>query len=146
MKAKTTEGQSSRNLNVILTRALLVAGFFIFSAIGLAQSSPPVLTVAPSGTNSLAITVTNGNSSTSYEIWTTPVLGDTANYPWTVAAVGTTNQTNFTVDIGPYYTGFYRAVIDTNAVPLWKAADPNNPSAGVLSVWIDSPANGTVVQ
>jgi hypothetical protein len=45
-----------------------------------------------------------------------------------------------------YQTGFYRAVIDTNSVPLWEAADPNNPGAGILAVFIDSPANGTVLQ
>jgi hypothetical protein len=145
MKINMDGNHQSSNCKLILTRAFLVAVFFICSAIGLAQLTPPVLTVAPSGTNQLNITITNGINLTRYEIWTTPVLGDVANYPWTVAAVGNTNQTNFTVDIGPYYTGFYRAVIDTNAVPLWKAADPNNPSAGVLSVWIDSPANGTTL-
>jgi hypothetical protein len=32
--------------------------------------------------------------------------------------------------------------VDTNGVPLWEAADPNNPGAGILAVFIDSPANG----
>lgn len=102
---------------------------------------PPVLTVAPMGTNQLSITVTNGDGASSYEIWTTPILGDTASYPWTVVTVGTNSQTNFMVNIGDYYTGFYRAVVDTNAIPLWEAADPSNPGAGILNVWIDRPAD-----
>jgi hypothetical protein len=44
--------------------------------------------------------------------------------------------------MGAYQTGFFRALIDTNSIPLWEAADPNNPSAGILTVFIDSPANG----
>ena len=52
---------------------------------------------------------------------------------------------NFTVTM-VYPISFYRAVLDTNAIPLWAAADPNNPGAGYLAVFIDSPANGTVLQ
>jgi len=111
----------------------------------LAQSTPPVLTVAPTGTNQLLITITNPVSSVSYELWTTPVLAN-PDYPWTVAAVGETNQTSFTVDIGPYPAGFFRALLDTNAIPLWEAADPNNPSLGILAVTIDSPTNNSVIQ
>jgi hypothetical protein len=98
------------------------------------------------GTNALLITVTNPVSSVSYELWTTPVLGNTADYPWTIAAVGATNQTAFTVAIGPYPAGFYRVALDTNGIPIWELADPNNPGAGVLAVFIDSPTNGAVIQ
>ena len=112
----------------------------------LAQSTAPVLTVAPTGTNQLLITVTNPVDSVSYELWTTPVLGNTTDYPWTIAAVGQTNQVTFTVPIGPYPAGFYRAFLDTNAIPLWEAADPNNPSLGILAITIDSPTNNSVIQ
>lgn len=146
MKIKLQTGRSLSILTVIVTRVVLVAGFLLYAAIGLTQITPPVLTVAPAGTNALAITVTNGDGTSSYEIWTTPILGNTADYPWTVATVGTNSQTNFTVNIGDYYTGFYRAVVDTNAIPLWQAADPNNPAVGVLTVFIDTPTNGAVLQ
>ncbi len=110
------------------------------------QSTPPVLTVAPTGTNQLLITITNGVSGTgSYELWTTPVLGDAVDYPWTTVVVGTNGVTNFTVNIGPYPAGFYRAVLDTNSIPLWELADPNNPGAGILNVWIDNPTNGSTL-
>ncbi len=130
----------SQNLAVHLARAFIVAGF-LFGASGVLAQSTPLLTVAPTGTNQLLITVTNGPSG-NYELWTTPVLGDTVNYPWTAAAVGTNGQTIFVVAMPPYSAGFYRAVLDTNAIPLWELADPNNPSAGILNVWIDSPTNG----
>jgi len=104
----------------------------------------PILTVAPTGTNQLCITITNGPVG-NYELWTTPVLGDTVNYPWTTLAVGTNSQTVFILTMPPYPAGFYRAILDTNAIPLWEAADPNNQSTGILNVWIDSPANGTTL-
>ena len=108
------------------------------------SSGIPYLTVAPTGTNQLLITVINNTGPVNYELWWTPVLAN-PDYPWTAIAVGTTGQTNFTVNI-TYPTAFYRAIWDTNGIPLWEAADPNNPGAGVLTVFIDSPANGTVLQ
>ena len=105
-------------------------------------SGLPFLTIAPTGTNQFLITLTDAASETTYDIYTTPVLGDTVNYPWTAAVIGTSGQTNFTVNMGPYSTGFFMAVVDTNGVPIWEAADPNNPGAGILAVFIDSPANG----
>ncbi|MGA3282915.1 MAG: hypothetical protein ABSD57_00450 [Verrucomicrobiota bacterium] len=114
--------------------------------LAVAQSTPPVLTIAPTGTNQLLITVTNGVGTASYELWSTPVLGNTTDYPWTVAAVGTNSQTSFILPIGPYSAGFYRAVLDTNGIPLWEIADPNNPSLGILAVTIDSPTNGAALQ
>lgn len=110
------------------------------------SQTAPVLTIAPTGTNQLSITVTNGAAGTgSYEVWTTPVLGNVVDYPWTGAAMGTNGQTNFVLNIPPYPAGFYQVILDTNAIPLWEAADPHNPGAGILNVWIDSPANGSTL-
>jgi hypothetical protein len=105
------------------------------------SQSSPVLTVTPTATNTLSITVTNGVPGANYELWSTPVLGS-PDFPWTTAAVGAPGQTNFVVNIGPYPAGFYQAIWDTNAIPLWEAADPHNPAAGILTVYIDSPTNG----
>ena len=119
----------------------------LFGRWALAQSLPqPVLAIAPTGTNQLLITITNGVGTANYELWSTPVLGNTTDYPWTVAAVGTNGQSSFTVPTGPYSAGFYMALLDTNAIPLWEAADPNNPSLGILAITIDSPTNGMVLQ
>lgn len=144
MKSISEGNGSFREIAVTLARALVVAGFLSCAARGLAQSTPPVLTIVPTGTNQLLITITNGTSTVNYELWTTPVLGDSVDSPWTTVAAGT-GLTNFTVTIGPYPVGFYRAILDTNSIPLWKLADPNNPSAGVLNVWIDNPANGSTL-
>jgi len=106
----------------------------------------PYLTIAPTGTNGVVlVSVWNSQGPANYEIWTTPVLAN-ASYPWTAIAAGTTGQTNFYIGMGEYYTGFYQAIWDTNAIPTWEAANPNNPSAGVLAVFIDSPTNGAVLQ
>ena len=109
------------------------------------SQTTPVLAIAPTGTNQLAITITNGMTGANYELWWTPVLAN-PDYPWAAAAVGSPGQTNFTINLGVYSSGFYEAVWDTNAIPLWEAADPHNQSTGILAVFIDSPTNGMTLQ
>lgn len=105
------------------------------------QSGVPYLLIAPAGTNQFLITVLNDQGPANYEIWTTPTL---ENPSWSmVGNPGIPGQTNFTVNTSVYYTGFFRALQDTNAIPLWEAANPTNQALGVLSVVIDSPANGS---
>jgi hypothetical protein len=104
----------------------------------------PYLAIAPTGTNGVfLVSVWNNQGPSNYEIWYTPML---VGYPWTAVAAGTPGQTNFLISATSYYTGFYRAIWDTNSIPAWEAANPNNPSAGVLAVFIDSPTNGAVLQ
>lgn len=130
----------SRAFNVIALVLFLVA-----LGIRLAFSqTTPVLTIAPTGTNQYSITITNNIGSADYDLQWTPVLAN-PEYPWTWAATGTPGQTNYTVT-AEYQIGFYRTILDTNSIPLWEAADPNNPSAGILTVFIDSPTNGTLIQ
>jgi hypothetical protein len=119
--------------------------FIVATALSVWSQTAPFLTVAPTGTNQLLITITNAGSG-SYEVWTTPVLGNTATYSWTAAAVGTNGQNTFVVPIGPYPAGFYLALLDTNAIPLWQAASPTNQSLGVLAVTIDNPTDGASLQ
>lgn len=106
------------------------------------SQSAPVLTITPLGTNQFSITVTNGVSTANYDLQWTPALGN-PDYPWTFAKIGSTGQTNFNLNMGAYQAGFFRGLLDTNGIPLWEAADPNNPGAGILTVFIDSPANGS---
>ena len=135
-----------QNLTAALARAIVVAGLLLVASRGLAQGIPqPVLAITSTSSNSMVVTITNGVSLATYDIQTTPVLAD-SSYPWTVAKTGTNSQTNFVVSIGPYPAGFFRAEVDTNGVPLWEAADPNNPSLGILTVTIDSPTNGATLQ
>jgi hypothetical protein len=107
-------------------------------------AQPPVLEITPLGTNEFSISFTNNIGTQTYDILSTPVLAD-PDYPWQWAAVGSPGQTNFLVT-GIYETGFYQAILDTNAVPLWEAANPTNASLGILNVLIDSPTNTAVLQ
>ena len=144
MKTINRRNGLSQNLVVNLARAFIVAGFLFCAAASRAQSTPPVLTITPLGTNQFAITITNNIGSATYDLLWTPVLAN-PNYPWTWAAPGTPGQTNYLVNMEDSQTGFFRTLLDTNAIPLWEAADPNNPGAGILNVWIDSPANGATL-
>ncbi|HEV2318125.1 MAG TPA: hypothetical protein VGV18_00130 [Verrucomicrobiae bacterium] len=143
--------QHGRGGGGVLSFRLLAFGVVLVSGIlagywTLAQSTPPVLTITPLGTNQYSISITNNIGMTTYDLQWTPVLAN-ANYPWTWAAPGTAGQTNYLVNMnGVSDTGFFRTLLDTNAIPLWEAADPNNPALGILTVTIDSPANGSVIQ
>jgi hypothetical protein len=127
------------------------AGVFVAAAMVMAtvltaiSQSVPVVSIAPAGTNTFNITITNGMAGANYEVWWTPALAN-PDYPWTTLAVGTPGQTNFNLNMGIYQSGFFEGVLDTNAIPLWEAANPTNSSLGVLTVLIDSPTNGAVLQ
>jgi hypothetical protein len=128
------------------TKLSLVATLVIATVIAIRAFSQttPLLNITSLGTNQFAITFTNNIGTASYDVQTTPILDDPDDFPWTWAAIGVPGQTNFTV-IGLYDTGFYRAILDTNSVPLWEAADPNDPALGPLTIYIDSPANGSTL-
>ncbi|HTV42883.1 MAG TPA: hypothetical protein VMF08_20120 [Candidatus Sulfotelmatobacter sp.] len=132
-----------KNINPSVAVILAVATVIV--AFGtLAQIPPPVLTIKPLGTNVYAIAVANGVPATTYGIYWTPVLND-ADYPWTVF-VGTNGQTNFTLNMYEYSSGFFMGAVSTNGIPPWELADPSDPSLGILSVTIDSPTNGAALQ
>jgi hypothetical protein len=144
MKTPTQRNRFSKIFIIIAARVFFVTICLFCAGRGLSQTAP-VLTIAPLGTNQFSITITNGVSGGNYELGWTPFLAD-PDYPWTTIAVGASGQTNFTLNMGVYQTGFFQALLDTNSVPLWEAADPNNPGAGILAVFIDSPTNGMVLQ
>jgi hypothetical protein len=123
--------------------AIAFAGYLAF-----AQSAPqPALTITSQGSNQFSILITNGVASTNYELYWTPVLGDTLDFPWTLLSVGSPGQTNWTVDGSDWPISFFRVSIEQlyNGVPDYELADPNNPSLGPLSITIDSPTNGSNV-
>jgi hypothetical protein len=129
------------NKNLTAWAGICVAFIIVIATLTALAQTAPVMSVTATSTNTLSITITNGVPGANYELWSTPLLGN-PDYPWTTAAVGTPGQTNFIVNIGTYPSDFYQAIWDTNAIPLWEAADPHNPSAGILTVYIDSPVNG----
>jgi len=132
------------NKNWLALTSIFVSSLIIVvTALTALSQTAPVLTIAPAGTNGIVITVTNAILADSYEVWWTPALGNTAEYPWTLAVPGNVGQTNFLLANWEYPTVFFRGLLDTNAVPLWESANPANPTSGILHVTIASPANGS---
>ena len=139
----------SNQLNMKNMRPLWITIFAIISSgllmlAAMAQTAP-TLTIIPSGTNQLSVTITNNIGTADYDLQWTPALGN-PNFPWTFAAIGVPGGTNFLLVADAYPATFFRAVLDTNAVPLWEAADPSNPSSAILKVTILGPANGANLQ
>jgi len=132
-----------KHVKLCLAAALAVATVIV-AVKTLAQIPPPVLSITSLGTNTYNITVGNSVAGTSYALQWAPIL-NSADYPWTVAAVGTNGQTNFFFDGEGYSSGFFMALVSTNGIPPWELADPNNPGLGILAVTIDAPTNGTVI-
>lgn len=131
--------------NSILPLALTSLAFVVCFITALADD-PPVLTIAPAGTNQFLISITNASAVATYELYRTPVLNDMV-YPWTLSVTGALGQSNFIVSKGLDSSGFWRASVGTDwdgdGIPNWLDGDPNNSGIGVLSVTIASPANGT---
>ena len=134
-----------KTLRIILV-SLFVSGTAIVALKVLADPPQPVISITSLGTNVFSISVTNGVTTANYDLYWAPVLAN-ADYPWTAAAIGNTGQTNFLLDMSEFSSGFFKVLLEsTNGIPPWKAADPNNPSLGVLAVTIDSPTNNSVLQ
>lgn len=101
-------------------------------------------------TNQLNLTVTNHTVGALYEVYTRPVLGD-PTYPWTWIGRGAVNQTNFVITnyvVEP--TGFFELTVgsdwDSDGVANDIDAQPNNSSVGALTITIDFPTQGLVLQ
>jgi hypothetical protein len=115
-----------------------------------AQSVPqPVLSIAPSGTNQVLITITNGVSTANYELYYTLGLEGPPTYEWNLLVEGDVGETNFLVDVEGVNRTFFRAASNTDfdgdGVPNYKDADPFDPNVGQLTVIIYSPANGSTI-
>lgn len=114
----------------------------------LAQSVPqPVLSITSLGTNQFEIGITNGVTNAVYELYWRPVLED-ANNPWKMLTTNQPGETSFQVDGGDYPMVFFQVAVGTNYNGIWdyQWANPNDPSLGALSITIDSPLNGAVLQ
>jgi len=115
----------------------------------IAQVPQPGLAVGLNSTNQLLIVITNGVSTVNYEIYRTSILGDDANYPFTLHLIGNQGQTSFVANFGVDTLAFFRAGVgsdwDSDGVPNALDAQPNNSSVGALTITIDSPTNGAVI-
>ena len=118
----------------------------VYACVSAWGQTAPALAISPLGSNNFSITITNGDTNAFYYLWWTPSLNDPA-YPWTVLVPGNPAQTNFSVNAGMWSLGFFRASIgNSTGVPPWEAADPSDPNSAILTVVINSPTNGAVVQ
>ncbi len=129
--------------------ALTFVGAAGVALVAMAQTVPaPVISIGLTNTSQLAITVTNGVPYANYILYNQHVLNDPAG--WTFVTNPVPGVTNFVVDPGPYFEGYYIVTGSTNwnnnGIPNWDYADPLNPGLGILTVSIISPAQGSVIQ
>jgi hypothetical protein len=98
--------------------------------------------------NQILVTITNGSSTNFYELLSKQDLNPAV--PWMGGIIGTNGQTNFLFDLGPLYYTFYWARdchdCDNDGVLNWQDADYANTNIGILTITIDSPANGATVE
>jgi hypothetical protein len=114
-----------------LMSSAVAAVVVVYACVSAWGQTAPVLTIVPTGTNAVSITITNGSASGLYQLYYRPFL--TEDYPWVLFTNGTTGQTNFIANMGDTISGFFEAAYNTNFVP---------PS---ISVIILSPANGALI-
>jgi hypothetical protein len=133
---------------LILTGAC-ACGICIAIASAMADAPQPGIAITALGTNTYQIMITNGWATTNYELYLTPVVGDTA-YPWKLISRGALGQTNWTVDGAQNLTGYYSvwlgADADGDLSPNSEDADPFNPFLTQLTITIDSPTDHSTIQ
>lgn len=141
---KTIQPKWAALAGITGTTLILIAALRV-----LADVPQPVLTIAPLGSNQFNVVITNGVSTTNYTLFWTPALNDQF-YPWQVLGVSQVGQTNFPIIGGEWQAGWFRVLVgsdqDGDGSPEWQDAQPLNPAVGILSVIIDSPTNGMVLQ
>ena len=139
----------TRNIWIVVVTLFSMAAAIVATLTAFADTPAPVLTIASLGTNNYSITITNGDTNVNYELFWTPSLNDPA-FPWVLAVEGVQGQTNFNVNGGIYPLGFFRANLgsdfDGDGIPNWKDANPYDSGVGVLTLIINSPTNGAVIQ
>ena len=114
----------------------------------LAKTSPaPGLTIALTSSNIVTLTITNGVTNEFYEVYSKIQL---QTLDWTFFTNGTSGQTSFTAATFPAQSRFFRARAtndwDGDGVLNWADADPNSTNIGYLTITIESPANGALLQ
>lgn len=91
----------------------------------------------------LFLTLVNGDTNISYDIYYTPSLAPT---DWRILATGHIAQATFTVPMLDG-VGFFKGGVggdwDLDGIPNWMDANPTNANIGVLRITIDSPVTGT---
>ena len=133
---------------LVLTLVFAVA-FVVERASGQAA---PGLTISQSSSNQVKITVTNAPLGAQYELQLVDDLNLTLDplFYWPSEPIGAIGQTNFFVDMGIYYTRYFRVLgcvdCDGDGTPNFQDGQPWSTNVGALTIVIDSPASGANVQ
>lgn len=153
---------SERTLNRPRSRWRALAVLWAGIAVGFASAvlladrmhaqSPPQMTVSQISSNELQITVTNAAVGAQFELQRVSDLNALLDpgYIWPTEILGTLGQTNFVVEMGIFYTGYFRILgcidCDGDGIPNYQDGQPGNTNVGFLTITIDSPTNGSNIQ
>ena len=138
-----------KNRRIPALEHLIVIAFAIIAHRNLiAQGVPqPGLKSSLVSTN-FQVSITNAVSTAIYELYWIPELNSTT-YKWKWLMVGTQGQSNFVMDISSTSYGFILGKVgtdsDNDGVVDWQDSRPNDSSAGLLTVTIESPANNSTI-
>ncbi len=103
----------------------------VYACVSAWGQTAPGLSIAPSGSNSVLISITNGVSNGLYQIYYREDL--TTNSQWYYFTNGASGQTNFYANMGDTVMGFFEAAYNPSFV------------TPTITVIIQSPTNGSVV-
>jgi hypothetical protein len=148
LNMKTLKSSFQRNRVQCFTGIAILIAFVLFCG-SVGRSDPPFgLTIQVTNANQLYLRITNGLSTTNYEIYRRITLDPTNQ--WTPHLVGSNGQFNFLVNMGIDLFGFFEARLGNDAdgdhVANSVDGNPYNSAVGALTITIDSPANGTNLQ
>ena len=132
-----------------LTALFLLAGIAGFPRLGQGSTLPKLSVEIDTNNNMVLLTVINGTNNEFYEIYATNSLSD--NSVWSLSMTGALGVTNFSVPIGAATRNFFKARAgndwDGDGIPNFQDVNPNSFNTNdLLSVTIDSPANGSTIQ
>jgi hypothetical protein len=153
LKPTNASESAKTNQRKVSPKGVTVAAVTIFLAAltNRADVPQPVLKITSLGSNQFAVAITNGVTNANYELYWTPSLVN-SNYPWQLLMVGGTGQTNFTVEVDAESrpVGFFLSGVgldwDADGIENFRDANPYNASIGILTITIDSPLNGALLQ
>jgi hypothetical protein len=103
----------------------------VYACVSAWGQTAPGLTIAPTGTNEVSITITNSVTNGLYQLYYREFL--TEDYPWVLFTNGNTGQTNFIANMGDTISGFFQASYNPSFVP---------PTINVIII---SPTNGALI-
>jgi hypothetical protein len=129
--------------------SLLLVGASLWP-LAFSNAAAPGLKASLYSSNQMLITITNGTATNYYELLVQYELKDGAGGPWDEVIPGNIGVTNFLVPTSPRFMSFFRALdcadCDNDGVPNTQDGNPFSTNVGLLTITIQSPANGANLQ